>query len=125
MTTPEWRQHDEHPKRGDDIKLTAFGASVEASGRTVVVVIVALAIVAMGAFGFWLAAEGLAKHEDRTLNDHQAVVKSITTNTRTLETTICVLTLDERERKEYRISGRYCGHGYFEHPRGRSNDDVR
>lgn len=89
---PPFREADEIPKRGDDIKITfPFNlGSVEASGRTVVGII--LVISAIG-FLFW--------HDYQTEQAHER------TN-RTMQTVICVLTLNEQERREYRISGQYC-----------------
>lgn len=97
MGKPPFREDDEMPKRVDDIRIVfPFNmGSVEASGRTVVGII--LVIAALG-YLFW--------HDFKTERAHEA-------STRTLQTVICVLTLNEAERREYRLSGKYCATAFY------------
>lgn len=102
MAKPSYRDYDEHPKRGDDIKLSAFGFSVEASGRVVVTVILVLGIVA------GLVTWGIL-HDQDTSRDHAVLNEAQRLTIETLEVQTCVLTLNEDERKAFRQEGRYCG----------------
>lgn len=108
MAKPIWREHDSHPKRGDDMRIKALGVEIEASGRTVVFVIVAIVLGMLSVGGFYLANEGLVKHDTRTAVDHQALLSSVDRMVDTVETMTCVLTLNDKERVEFRENGRYC-----------------
>lgn len=105
---PNWRENDSMPRRGDDIKISAFGASVEASGRTVVFVIVAIVLAMLSVAGFYLASEALSEHDKTTAVDHRELVTSVNRVVDTVEIMTCVLTLNDAERREFRESGRYC-----------------
>jgi hypothetical protein len=110
MAKPPFREYDDMPRRGDDIKINALGVTVEASGR-----IVFLTIVCFLAFG--LAVWGVFRNEAA-----HAVIS------RTLEVTICVLTLNEEERREYRTEGKYCpspGRVQFRDERGLRDETAR
>lgn len=90
MAKPSYREYDENPRRGDDIKLKAFGVEVEASGRMVILII--LASVA-SAIAVW----GIVRNESA----HDGIWRAFEVQT-------CVLTLNEEERREYRTEGKYC-----------------
>lgn len=108
MHKPDWRSQDAMSRRGDDIKISAFGVAVEASGRTVVFIIVAIVLAALSLAGFYLANEALSKHDERTAVDHQKLVTSVDRVVDTVEIMTCVLTLNDSERKAFRENGRYC-----------------
>lgn len=101
---PHWREFDSMPRRGDDIRLSFMGASIEANGRTVVIVICAVVIALLGIAGWWMSTVAQENHDERTARDHTQLIT-------TIEVMTCVLTLNEFERKEFRQTGRYCG-GY-------------
>lgn len=90
MSKPPYREYDEQPKRGDDIKLKAFGVEIEASGRMVIAILIAIVA---SAIAIW----GLMRNEAA----HDAIWRAFEVQT-------CVLTLNEAERKEYRTEGKYC-----------------
>lgn len=98
MAKPSFRDYDDTPKRQDDIRLKAFGVEVEASGKIVVLTLIALA-----------ACAGVAAHAVTTTKEHDAMLKAIEQQTRAIEVQTCVLTLNEGERREFRIDGKYCG----------------
>lgn len=108
---PETRENDETPKRADDIKLSGFGLALEASGRTVVMIVCAVAALA---YGFW--------HEQNSRDGHVSIMSEQARTTADLAAEqrrtsgaiavlTCVLTLNEQERVLFRRDGRYCG-GY-------------
>lgn len=90
---PDFRQYDEHPKRHEDIKVKAFGVEVEASGRTVVMLILLVMLVLLGFL------------------HHTVTVAALTSMGELQKEMTCVLTLNEDERREYRTEGKYCGYG--------------
>lgn len=90
MAKPPFREYDDMPKRGDDIRISAFGVTVEASGRIVFLTLVCFLTAGLAVWGVFR---------------NEAAHTSIS---RTLEVTICVLTLNEQERREYRTEGKYC-----------------
>jgi hypothetical protein len=81
MAKPSYRDFDENPRRGDDIKIGAFGVSLEANGKTVVGLI--LTLCALGALFY---------HDYQANQDHKQFVKQVQIFT-------YVLTADEAERK--------------------------
>lgn len=102
------------------MKLSAFGMSVEASGRTVIAIVLAIAVVA---YGFWhehntgVRAETLRDAQlvaaKQLADEHRASILSLTQEqqrtTGVIATMTCVLTLSEAERTAFRQDGRYCG----------------
>lgn len=88
------------PNRGDDVRLKGFGIEIEASGRIVILTIIALAALGITCWGVW-------KNELA----HEQLVRG-------LEVQTCVLTLNEAERREFRAEGKYCPT-----PRVRFRDD--
>lgn len=104
MMKPPFRERDEIPKRQDDIRFSFLGATVEASGRTVVIVIVAVILGLLGAAGYFATATAQELHDRLTSEQHSRLIE-------TVEIMTCVLTLNEAERKDFRTTGAYCG-GY-------------
>lgn len=98
MAKPPWRENDDNPKRGDDIRVRAFGVEVEASGRVVILTLIALA-----------ALGGVVAHAFVNTREHDAMLQAIEQQTRAIELQTCVLTLNEGERREFRTEGKYCG----------------
>lgn len=98
---PPFRELDEIPARGDDIKITLPWFKYEGSGR-----LLALLLIAAGLFAVSIVATGyMYAHDTRTAVDHATLVQ-------TIEVQTCVLTLNELERREFRTEGKYCGgHG--------------
>jgi hypothetical protein len=90
MPKPPFRSADDCPYRSDDIRVKAMGIEVEASGRIVVLTVVALAALLISG---WLAYRNESAHEAMW---------------RAFEMQTCVLTLNEAERKEFRTEGKYC-----------------
>lgn len=90
MPKPPFREYDPQPRRGDDIKLKAFGVEIEASGRIVILTIIASIATAV-------AVWGVIRNEAA----HAAIWRAFEVQT-------CVLTLNEAERREYRTEGKYC-----------------
>lgn len=90
MTKPPFREHDQMPRRGDDIKLKAFGVEIEANGKMVILTVIALS-------GLGVAIWGVLRNEAA----HAAMWRAVERQT-------CVLTLNEQERREYRTEGKYC-----------------
>jgi hypothetical protein len=90
MAKPQFRDYDEKPKRDDDMRLKAFGIELEASGRIVILTILALAALFLAG---WAAYQNERSHYQLW---------------RALEVQTCVLTLNEQERKEFRTEGKYC-----------------
>lgn len=94
MAKPDFRNRDDSPKRGDDIRVKAFGVEVEASGRIVILVVISLAALAVAIWGVY-------KNEI----SHAAMLRAFELQT-------CILTLNEQERREYRERGRYCARSF-------------
>lgn len=108
MARPTWRNNDDNPKRGDDMRISAMGVEVEASGRTVIFVIVAVVLGMLSVAGFYMASVSLTKHDDRTALDHSRLVTSVERVVDTMEVMTCVLTLNDQERVRFRETGQYC-----------------
>ncbi len=94
---PEWRDEDESPKRHDDIHVKAFGVDVEASGRTVILVLLTAALIGFGFFHDW-----------KSDGQHSRMAEVQTLNAALNATQICVVSLNEQEKREFRIEGKYC-----------------
>src|SRR5688572_21182494 len=98
MARPESRDYDAIPKRGDDIKIGALGVTLEASGRTVVLVICAVAIVV---WGFW-HDQNSDRQSTAILHEQARVAAELASEQRqtsaSIATLTCVLTLSEAER---------------------------
>lgn len=109
VNKPKWRENDDMPRRGDDIKFSFMGATVEANGRTVVMVVIAAVMILLGVWGWWDSGETQRRHDERTAKDHAEVVSATNQLISTVELQICVLTLNDMERIEFRRTGRYCG----------------
>lgn len=87
------RPEETDPERSDDIYwVFPFNlGSVTASGRVVILMMICVAALALGVI-----------HTYFTSKEHSEMVNNI-------QEMICVITLNEEERKEYRIEGKYCG----------------
>lgn len=90
MAKPPFRDYDDHPRRNDDIKIKAFGIELEANGKMVILMIIAIAALTVAVWGIFRNEEA-----------HAAMWRAVERQT-------CVLTLNEQERKEYRTEGKYC-----------------
>src|SRR5688572_26817062 len=104
---PEFRKHDENPHRSDDINLHLpwlGGFRYEGSGRTLIALIVGVGLLTLGAgsslYTWW--------HDDKAEKQHMALREAIDQQARAVRVQICVLTLNEEEKRAYRLERRYC-----------------
>lgn len=104
MAKPPFRENDETPKREDDVHISLPWFKFDGSGKLLVSILTTtgLLLVGCGSLGFsWW-------HDRRVDSEHDAIVHAQQEATNELRTAICVLTLNEFERKEYRTEGKYC-----------------
>lgn len=98
------RSETSHIKRQDDIWIRIPGGfEFAASGKYVILFLI---VIILAAYGIW--------HDYKTETIHVELLRA-------QETMICVLTLNELERREYRTDGRYCGRTYGKQPYYRGN----
>jgi hypothetical protein len=73
------------------------GFEFEASGKTVTTFLFAAALFAFGFFHDWKS-----EHEHDRMSEAQALTASL------IATSICVNTLNEAEKRDFRVEGKYC-----------------
>lgn len=112
MRKPPWRDNDDSPTRSDDIQISFLGFTLAASGRMVVLIILVLAVGALGIFHDVRITEAHARDSDA----HERLAEGFLVMT-------CVLTLNDVQKEEFRTLGKFCGHdSAFYRMRKGSND---
>lgn len=117
MAKPDFREDDPIPSRRSDIKLKIpVIGEMEASGPIVVIVLLVILL------GLVIAAhhytqdrqqDQIAARQDESIQRFTNAQEQVSDNqeklSRIVATFTCVLTLNEVQRREFRIEGRYCG----------------
>lgn len=117
MEKPDFRDDDEQPRRRSDMRLTLpILGTVEASGPTVVqvlLIIVLCLVVGLHHYTQDRQQDQIASRQLANAQRFTTVQEQLSENqdklSRIVATFTCVLTLNESQRKEFRIEGRYCG----------------
>lgn len=117
METPPFRDNDETPRRRSDMKIGIPNIfMMEASGHTVIIVLLILALVATLGAHHYLQDRQQDQIAHRQIESSQRfadVQETLSDNQeklgRIVATFTCVLTLTEAQRREFRVEGKYCG----------------